>query len=294
MLEQPPFFSIIIPTFNREKFIIKAIESVVSQTFDNWELLIIDDGSTDNTNEVIQSFNDKRIIYKYQENQERSIARNNGIKYAKGEWICFLDSDDEFLPNHLNVFFKIINCNSKKIQFFYSLKTNESFIHNENKFDLIFSSSIHSQQVCINKKVFSEHYFNPNRKIGEDLELWMKIICKYDVMCSMKKTVVIHDHEERTIRQKTVSPSMMHLNLIKELTSKFSALISKNIQKKALSRAFFNVATFYIYNSEKIKSIKYLLLSLISYPKSNLTKHKLLLLLSLIHLHSKKILFEYK
>jgi glycosyltransferase involved in cell wall biosynthesis len=101
---QVPFFSIIIATYNRDKFIATAIQSVLDQTFTNWELIIIDDGSTDKSKEIIESFKDDRIKYYYQKNQERSIARNNGIKRATGEYICFLDSDDYYLPNHLQVF----------------------------------------------------------------------------------------------------------------------------------------------------------------------------------------------
>ncbi len=98
-----PFFSIIIPTYNRAYCIGNAIQSVVDQIFTDWELIIIDDGSTDNTKSVVESFNDERINYYWQENQERSAARNNGIKMSKGEWICFQDSDDEYLNNHLMI-----------------------------------------------------------------------------------------------------------------------------------------------------------------------------------------------
>ena len=77
----PPFFSIIIPTYNRAHLISMAIDSVIAQTFENWELIIVDDGSTDNTKELVDNYCsiDKRIRYIYQENAERSAARNNGI-----------------------------------------------------------------------------------------------------------------------------------------------------------------------------------------------------------------------
>ena len=86
-------FSIIIPTYNRAAFLPKAIESVLAQTYTDWELIVVDDGSTDNTREVVAQYNDERIIYIYQENAERSAARNNGISQAKGDFICFMDSD---------------------------------------------------------------------------------------------------------------------------------------------------------------------------------------------------------
>jgi glycosyltransferase involved in cell wall biosynthesis len=119
-----PFFSIIIPTYNRAHLIRQAISSVVNQSFTDWELLIVDDGSTDNTKEVVCQFFDDRIHYIYQENAERCAARNNGVALAKGAYICFLDSDDYFLPNRLSVLHKTINkIDYPKFVFFTGLKT---------------------------------------------------------------------------------------------------------------------------------------------------------------------------
>ena len=104
-----PFYSVIIPTYNRAKLISEAIKSVLEQTFKDWELIIVDDGSTDNTKETVQKFYDERIKYHYQENQERSAARNTGIDLATGDYLCFLDSDDYYLENHLQSFKKVID-----------------------------------------------------------------------------------------------------------------------------------------------------------------------------------------
>jgi glycosyltransferase involved in cell wall biosynthesis len=96
-----PFFSVIIPVFNRADEIRSSIESVLRQSFEDFEIIVVDDGSTDETAAVAGSFTDPRIKYIFQENKERSAARNNGIKNASGEYICFLDSDDIFYPEHL-------------------------------------------------------------------------------------------------------------------------------------------------------------------------------------------------
>lgn len=106
-----PTFSIIVPTYNRAHLIFRNIESVINQTYTNWELIIIDDGSTDNTRQVVESYKDQRIKYFWQENQERSIARNNGIKKARGEWVCFIDSDDWYKKNALELFNSCIEKN---------------------------------------------------------------------------------------------------------------------------------------------------------------------------------------
>ena len=103
-----PLFTIIIPTYNRASAVTRAIDSVLQQTFSDFELIIIDDGSTDDTKEKITAIADPRLRYIYQKNQERSAARNHGIRLAKGEYITFLDSDDEALPNWLATFAKIV------------------------------------------------------------------------------------------------------------------------------------------------------------------------------------------
>lgn len=100
-LMNPPMVSIIIATFNRANFIGKAIESVLDQTYPNFELIIIDDGSTDGTANVVARYQDSRITYRWIENGERSRARNLGIKLSRGKYIAFLDSDDWYLPNKL-------------------------------------------------------------------------------------------------------------------------------------------------------------------------------------------------
>ena len=90
-----PSVSVVIPTYNRARYVKKAIESVLAQTFTDYEIIVIDDGSTDNTKDLLQPFFSK-IIYIFQENKGVSAARNVGIIAAKGEWIAFLDSDDEW------------------------------------------------------------------------------------------------------------------------------------------------------------------------------------------------------
>ncbi len=98
-----PLFTIIIPTANRAKLLRRAIESVLKQRCEDWEICIADDGSTDNTQEVVKSFTDPRIHYSFQQHQERSVARNKGIEMAKGQYLCFLDDDDYFFPEHLEL-----------------------------------------------------------------------------------------------------------------------------------------------------------------------------------------------
>ena len=105
-----PYFSIVIPTFNRAALIATTINTVLKQDFNDFEIIIIDDGSTDNTETLLcHILTDKKIIYYKQENKERGAARNQGIKMAAGKYVLFLDSDDLLNPNHLSALIQIID-----------------------------------------------------------------------------------------------------------------------------------------------------------------------------------------
>ena len=99
----PPRVSVIIPTYNRKALVQQAIDSVLSQTYPNYEILVVDDGSRDGTREALVSRYGDRISYHWQENQGESVARNVGISMAQGEYVGFLDDDDVYLPRMLQV-----------------------------------------------------------------------------------------------------------------------------------------------------------------------------------------------
>jgi glycosyltransferase involved in cell wall biosynthesis len=106
-----PVVSVIIPTYNRARFVGQAIQSVLDQTFQDFELIVVDDGSTDNTRTVVEEFTDPRIRYIHQENMGISGTRNTGIRNARARYIAFLDSDDIWLPRLLESQVAILNSN---------------------------------------------------------------------------------------------------------------------------------------------------------------------------------------
>lgn len=100
-MNKQPVFTVIIPTYNRVHFLKRTIDSILAQTFCDFELIIVDDGSTDHTKDLIDTYEDDRIIYFYKENGGQNSALNVGIKNAKGEYIAFCDSDDTWMPQKL-------------------------------------------------------------------------------------------------------------------------------------------------------------------------------------------------
>lgn len=101
MTDGTPLVTVVIPTYNRALFVTKAIDSVLGQTFTDYEIIVVDDGSTDPTKEILNGYVEK-IRYIYQDNSGVSAARNTGIRIARGEWVAFLDSDDEWRTDYLS------------------------------------------------------------------------------------------------------------------------------------------------------------------------------------------------
>ena len=288
-----PFFSIIIPTYNRASMIPKAIESVLQQTFVDWELIIIDDGSIDNTAEIVKTYTDSRIKYIWQENQERSVARNKGISIAKGRYICFLDSDDYYLKNHLNEFYNHIN-GKEQIAFFYSdllFETEsgeiEKHFHNEeftNDLAFVLRTTIHSQQTCTHRSILEKHSFNKRFKVGEDIELWMRIFNEFPVFHIKTATVVVVQHDNRTIDK-------LNTNAYKSLIGLYDYIFSKpnpgskipvSYRRFLYSSVYFGIAKSFILNKKKWNAIYFLIKSVCKKPFVKYVKYRLYLIYKLV------------
>ena len=236
MLANKLFFSVIIPTFNRASLIGITVNSVINQKFDNWELIIVDDGSTDNTSEIISSFSDDRIRYIKTENRERGAARNTGIFNAKGKYIAFLDSDDYFLPDHLSTAASIINDNPE-ITFFHlnfefrdssgKLVMKSSNLPSVLNASLVGTNVISCAGVIMKTILASEYLFCENRTLSgtEDYELWLRIAASIKIYHFPQVTTVIVDHETRSMAELNVSKVENRILLFLELSQKNQKVI---------------------------------------------------------------------
>jgi glycosyltransferase involved in cell wall biosynthesis len=150
-LNNMPLVSIIVPAYNADKYITETIDSVIAQTFTNWELILVNDGSTDNTLKIVENYslNDKRISFISKPNTGVSDTRNEGITKAKGEYVAFLDADDVWLPNNLA---KKTDCLIKNTQV-----------------DFVFSNMFQADQYLQNRTEAPE---GKDTNILEDLLLW--------------------------------------------------------------------------------------------------------------------------
>ncbi len=187
-----PFFSIIIPVYNRKELVIKAIDSVLNQTFTDYELIVVNDGSTDDTSEIKTLYN-KKIRYLEQTNLGVSAARNLGIKKSKGKYIALLDSDDYWLPEKLARQFAYIKQypeikihQSQEVWMRNGLRVNPKKIH-QKKAGHIFKESlqlclISPSAVVLERELFDRYgLFDEKMPVCEDYDLWLRIGAHQDV-----------------------------------------------------------------------------------------------------------------
>lgn len=286
-----PFFSVIVPSFNRAHMLPKAIESVLSQTFSDWELIIIDDGSTDNTKEVVEAYKDNRIVYIYQENAERSAARNKGIAISRGKYICFLDSDDYYLENRLALLHeRLTNSGDPVIFSFTGLRFTDGveLVYEEplgNVFDYLMTHVIGVPQVCISIEILRKYSFNINFRVGEDLELWLRIAQEHQPVYFREQcTVIATQHDDRTVNERVNNSGMEQLKVIKHIIA--DSAIKKKLTQQVictrLSNTYFSIARHFMYKGKIISAGRFLFLSLISKIFHPQTKHKFYIFANLI------------
>jgi glycosyltransferase involved in cell wall biosynthesis len=201
-------FSVVIPVYNRETKIENAIRSVLAQSYENFEVLVVDDGSTDNTAAVIKNIFDPRVKYFYQENKERAAARNTGIKNSTGDFITFLDSDDEFLGDHLSAISEFIAghpgsvvCSS--FQMVSDKKTILNYMPGNIPARLIRENFLSCNGVFLPAAIAKKILFNEDRILSglEDWELWLRIASSHKMTGTNKITSQMNYHDERSVLQ---------------------------------------------------------------------------------------------
>jgi glycosyltransferase involved in cell wall biosynthesis len=196
-------FTIVIPLFNKEKYIRRAVDSVLLQVFEEFEIIIVDDGSTDNSISKIADISDIRLKIISQANKGVGAARNTGISNASFSWIALLDADDVWTINHLNELKNIIEdfpSSGMVATQIVSIDTNSKIHHISvesegtiRSIDYFFeaskdSSIVSSSSVAIRKDVFRSIGGFRDYKTGEDLEYWARIALDYPVAISEKVT----------------------------------------------------------------------------------------------------------
>ncbi|RED26271.1 glycosyltransferase involved in cell wall biosynthesis [Flavobacterium cutihirudinis] len=197
------FFSIIVPLYNKENFIENTIKSILNQSFQDFEIIIINDGSTDKSEKKIMQFKDSRINYFSKKNEGTSTARNYGIEKAKADFITFLDADDYWYPMFLESMFDAIKkvpaqkVFAAAIEFETSKKivpAQYSIYKSGNELEIVnyFKASLKETVLCsscavFHKSIFVEvGFFDTKIKSGQDTDLWIRIGLIHPVVFSWK------------------------------------------------------------------------------------------------------------
>lgn len=287
-----PFFSIVIPLYNKKDYILKTLRSVLEQSFTDFEVIIVNDGSTDSSLNLVNKIKDFRLKVYNKNNEGVSVARNYGIQKSTSEWIAFLDSDDEWEPQYLqniydsirkiptgDVFFTITRSIKKNcIEQFSPLHTDKVSAIDYFDFILTRNGQKMSSSSTVVKKVCFEKagYFPPGVKVGEDTDTWIRLAWLYNV-CFIPKALVnvnwlaSHSNWQNTSDWDIITKTFKEwIKLNKIPSHKFTSsmrfyqdyIIKENIQIalsgnrcRALSQLIGNVNPYYTDYTRFIKAI---------------------------------------
>lgn len=219
MMNQSPFFSIIIPTYNRAAFIETTLQSVLQQTYPHYEVIVIDNCSTDNTEEVLRPYIQSGQIrfIKHEQNYERARSRNTGMSAAKGDFVTFLDSDDLMYENNLKdaAAFALANPETKCFHNLYEfVDENRKVIWHypvpslKNQLKAIAQGNF---MTCIgdfiHHEIYQSYRFDTNPLVtgGEDWDFWLRVLADYKVGRIEKVNSGIVQHGGRSVNSQNIN-----------------------------------------------------------------------------------------
>lgn len=210
-----PVFTVVVPTYNQAQYLGPALDSLLNQTFPLWEAVVVNDGSTDSTHEVMEEYSrrDSRIRCFHKENGGVATALNTGIINARGNWICWLSSDDLFEPDKLETHFRAIS-DYPEIKFFHShwyllLEESKQKIAPPlwlqippTEFQVtrfFWANYIHGNAIAVHRTVFDQvGLFNESLRQGQDFDMWLRISARFVSFYIDKRTCVTRIHKGQT------------------------------------------------------------------------------------------------
>ena len=287
-----PLVSIVIPNYNHARFLGRALQSVLNQTYTNWEAIVIDNYSTDNTDEVMASHTDQRIVYlKVQNNGVIAVSRNAGIRAAKGEWIAFLDSDDWWTADKLQVCF---DCIYDKVDFVYhdlqivndqtryfQSKTIKSWqVKTPVLTDLMVrGSAIATSSVVVKKKLLKQlKGMNESSDMvgAEDYNTWLRIAQITERFRYLPKRLGFYQlHKQGISSQKDMSVPAMHA------VDEFIDLLSQQQKNKLKAHLKYSKGRYEYLAGNTFNAKKNLLFSL-RYGKSTIKLKSVFMLIGML------------
>lgn len=274
-------FSVIIPTYNRARILEETLLSVLEQTDDGYEVLVVDDGSTDNTRETVEALKDPKIHYFYKQNEERSIARNYGADRAKGDYLIFLDSDDKMDKSHLASIRRFIGQKSPAPLFIFAgyqiLNPDHTHLYSYgmegffNPKNLVYGNYLGCSSVIIHKDLFKTYYFNTDRSLilFEDWELWLRVIADNALHCFPAKSIIMINHGGRSVLNYEASQFNEKILHFKSHILHSNNIITRSfLHKRIFLNGIYSYASLHIAMTKRNRpvALKYFFISLFNNP----------------------------
>jgi glycosyltransferase involved in cell wall biosynthesis len=285
-----PFFSIITPTYNRAELLRKTIESVLTQEFNDWELIISDDASKDHTIEVAKSYHDLRIKYiKSDINRHQCGARNLAFSLAKGKYICYLDDDDYYYPNHLSALYNEIKNLNSPIGVFYTGHYEDKGhgpekhimkeIGDRHPLPYICENYVIPSRTCFHREILEKHKWNEEIRFRVDIEMWSRILVQYPFYYVPEHTVVEVFHPNNMNNRKyNVGPGQIKTMELMFSNPQIKKLTGKDVRHRMYQGSNYLTALYYERTGEYFKMLKPLIKS-IYYQPSHQFKAKMVMIL---------------
>ncbi|GAB3031289.1 glycosyltransferase [Spirosoma pulveris] len=245
----PPLVSIIIPCFNQGRFLAQAVESVLQQTWLRCEIIVVDDGSTDNTRQVATQF--PQVQYVYQPNQGLSAARNTGLQRSQGEYLAFLDADDWFYPDGIEVNLRQLQQNSQaafvsgahdKVDSSGHLLAREQMPVGQGHYWRLLQSNYIGMHATVlyRRSLFDQFQFDPSLKACEDYDLYLRIARHHPVLHHTHPIAAYRIHGGNM----SANAPLMLDRVLFVLARQVSALRSRQ-ERKAYRRGVINWRDYY-------------------------------------------------
>jgi glycosyltransferase involved in cell wall biosynthesis len=256
-MDDSPTVSVVITAYNEEQYIGAALDSVVRQTWSDWEVVVVDDGSTDDTKAVVQRYSDP-VRYVYQENRGQPPARNRGIRAARGEYIAFLDADDLWHPEKLARQMSRLKANpsakwcysdafffeSASGQVLHAVSQRQSLQEGDIFQALLLGNFILSPTPVVHHEVFEAvGHFNedPALRNGEDWAMWLRIAERYPVECVFEPLAFIRQHQARMSQGVDLSYALnSRLSILESALARHPAL-DASLCRRARSNVYYAV-----------------------------------------------------
>jgi glycosyltransferase involved in cell wall biosynthesis len=278
MNSSAPFFSIIVPTYNRAHCLVDNLTSIINQTFESFEIIVVDDGSTDHTEQVVLGISNNKTRYFKTKNRERSHARNYGLKMASGLYVNYFDSDDIMYVNRLKTVSDFLSENGMPdIMFTHYdfVDENHNVINKMERVyksftkDILFNNFLATGSVFLKREIAAEFPFHEDRKIitAEDWELWLRVHAEYEFAECRKATFAILQHSQRslsTITAKRIEERDSYFASLVKSNPKFASKYTKQVQNLFIADRYTFIALTLAQNGFWLPSACNLMKSLVS------------------------------